>query len=174
MTANTAATRKAKGSRLEHKVSERYRHYKVDETARRMPMSGAMTHFKGDIYKRYDYEWVDECKNHEKINLGKFWDQTTAQSPMRTPVLHVSANFRPIITLIRQEDFESLVEDDMKRFDIIDICDKKRFAFWDYASKCHDLMPRATVIYCTIKHQGLVIMTCDTYMTLRKENLNLY
>lgn len=173
MVAKTAKTRKAKGTRLENQIAALYRSHKVDETARRMPLSGAMSHFKSDIYKRFDYEWVDECKNHETINLRKFWDQTTIQAPMKTPVLHISSNFRPIISIIRQSDFEWLVKEDERRYEIIDICEKKRWNFWEYASKCIDMKPRATVVYFTVPDDSLVAMTADTYFTLRVENLDL-
>lgn len=173
MTANTAATRKAKGTRAEKKVAERYRYHKVDETAQRQPMSGAMAHFKGDINKRNDWGWVDEVKCHETVNLGKFWEQTVEQCSggMRTPVLHVTANYRPIITLIREEDFTGLVGDDLRRFDRVDISHLKRFNFWDHAANCHDPVPRAMVYICQVRGENLVMMTIDTYMVLRKENL---
>jgi hypothetical protein len=170
MVAKTAKSKKAKGTRLENQVAEHYRRYKIDETARRMPLSGAMSHFKSDIYKRFDYEWVDECKAHETVNIRRFWDQTTIQAPMKTPVLHVSANYRPIVTVIRQSDFEYLVKDDERRYEIIDICDKKRWNFWDYCGKCIDMKPRATVVYFTVQDDSLVAMTIDTYMLLRTEN----
>lgn len=170
MVAKTAATKKAKGTRLENKVAGLYRQYKIDETARRMPMSGAISHFKSDVFKRYDYMWSDECKCHETINLRKFWEQSAFQAPMKTPVLHISANFRPIITVIRQSDFEALIGDDERRYEIIDISSKKRWTFWDYAKLCVDLSPRATVVYCAVPDESLVLMTVDTYMTLRKEN----
>ena len=110
-----------------------------------MPLSGAMAHFKGDIHKRNDWEWVDEVKNHETIKLGEFWDQAVAQTSggLRTPVLHISSNYRPIITVIRR----------------------------DQAQYCHDPVPRGMVVYCKVRGEDLVLMTIDTYMTLRKENL---
>ena len=173
MTANTAATRKAKGSRAEKKVAERYRHYKVDETAQRMPLSGAMSHFKGDIHKRNDYDWVDEVKNHETVKLGEFWQQAVEQTSggLRTPVLHVTGNWRPIVTVIRKEDFDALAGEDTRRFDKLDITHLKRFSFWEYAKDCHDPVPRAMVIHCRVRGEDLTLMTIDTYMTLRKENL---
>lgn len=167
--AKANSSKKAKGVRLENKVAERYRHFEVDETARRMPLSGAMSHFKSDIYKRYDVEWVDEVKNHETVRLSKFWEQAAFQANMRNPVLHVSANFRPIITAIREADFEYLTDDKMDRFHIVNIMEKKRWAFWDYAKQCTDLKVQATVVYCTVPDEALVLMTIDTYMILRKE-----
>lgn len=171
MVARTAKSKKSKGTKLEKKVAELYRRYKIDETARRMPMSGAMAHFKSDIYKRFDVDWVDECKCHENITLGAFWRQAEAQAGLRCPVLHISSNFRPIVTVLRQSDFEYLLEDD-RRYEVIDICNKKRWNFWEYASKCVDLSPRATVIYCTVNKEGLTIMTDETYFKLRKERLS--
>ena len=173
MTARTAATRKAKGRKLEKQVAERYRYHKVDETAQPMPLSGAMAQFKGDIHKRNDWEWVDEVKNHETIKLGEFWDQAVAQTSggLRTPVLHISSNYRPIIPVIRSSDFEGLAGEDRRRFDKIDITHLKRFTFWDQAQYCHDPVPRGMVVYCKVRGEDLVLMTIDTYMTLRKENL---
>lgn len=172
MVAKTAKTKKAKGSKAEHRVAERYRHWKVDETARRMPMSGAMAHFKSDIYKRFDMEWIDEVKCHETVRLGLFWKQTTIQAGLRAPVLHVTANYRPIITIIRENDFDAICGDDTRRFDRIDITRKKRFSFWDYASQCHDLVPRATVVDAVIGDDAVVMMTIDCYMQLRKEAMD--
>lgn len=172
MVAKTAASKKAKGKKAEKKVAERYRYHKIDETARPMPLSGAMTHFKGDIHKRFDYAYIDEVKCHETIKLGEFWDQAVAQTSggLRTPVLHVSSNYRPIITVIRASDFEGLVGDDTRRFDKVDISHLKRFAFWDYAKDCRDPVPRAMVIQCKVRGEDLVMMTIDTYCVLRKEN----
>lgn len=172
-TAKTAATRKAKGTRAEKKVAERYRHYKVDETAQRMPMSGAMAHFKGDIHKRNDYDWVDEVKNHETVKLGEFWTQAVEQTSggLRTPVLHVTGNYRPIITVLRASDFEGIAGSDPRRVGKVDISHLKRFAFWDYAKDCLDPSPRCFVVYCRVRGEDLVLMTLDTYLTLRKENL---
>jgi len=171
MTAHTARTKKAKGTRLEVKVAERYRHYEIDDTARRMPLSGAMSHFKSDIYKRFDVNWVDECKAHETINLRRFWDQTAAQAGLRSPVLHISANYRPIITVITESDFEALVNEDMRRFVTVDITSKKRWNFWEYAALCTDFVPTATIVYCAVPDESLVLMTVDVYCKLRKENL---
>ena len=170
MTAKTAKTKKAKGSRLEHKVAEKYRRFKIDETARRMPLSGAMSHFKGDIYKRYDFRYVDECKNHETVRLSTFWQQTIDQCGMGVPVLHVSGNYRPIVTIMREADFDELT--DGERFEIIDITAKKRFNFWDYASKCTNFDPFATVVYVATSDEALVIMDLDVYCKLRQESEN--
>jgi hypothetical protein len=109
MTANTPASRKAKGNRAERKVAEAYRHYDIDPKATRMPMSGAMTHFKGDIWKPDDYAYVDEVKNQEKINFWKWWEQAESQaSSGRVPLLHVTSNNRPILTVMKLETYMDL------------------------------------------------------------------
>lgn len=104
-----AKSAKAKGKRLEQHVAAAYRHYDIDESARPMPMSGAMSHFKGDIFKREDYQYIDECKNQERVSLWKWWEQAKSQAQgFRTPVLHISANFRPILTVIELETYMNL------------------------------------------------------------------
>lgn len=165
--AKTSKTRKEKGRRLERKVAAAYREYKIDDTARPMPMSGAISHFKGDIYKRFDFDWIDECKNHETVRLSTFWEQTVSQGALRTPVLHVSGNHRPIVTLIRESDFDGLVDSDTCT--IIDITDKKRFQFWEYAAQCTDAQILPVVVYLVTCDEALVMMDINVYMRLRKE-----
>lgn len=108
MAANTPASKKSKGSRAERKVAELYRRYDIDPKATRMPMSGAMSHFKGDIWKPNDYQYCDEVKNQEKVKLWEWWNQTCEQAPSRTPVLHITGNNRPILTVLRIEDYMDL------------------------------------------------------------------
>jgi hypothetical protein len=109
MVANTTASKKAKGTRLEQQVAAMYRHYDIDPRATRMPMSGAMSHFKGDIWKPNDYEYLDECKNTEKVKLWEFWEQATGQTDApRIPILHISGNYRPILTVMSAETYFNL------------------------------------------------------------------
>ena len=104
--ANTHASKKAKGSRLERDIASAYRSSGLFPKAQRMPMSGAMQFHKGDIFKGESDEWVDECKNQEKIQLWKFWQQAVDQcSGLEKPVLHLSGNYRPILTVIKFEDY---------------------------------------------------------------------
>lgn len=107
--AKTPASRKSKGNRLERKVAEFYRHYDIDPKATRMPMSGAMSHFKGDIWKPDDYYYLDECKNSERVKLWEWWGQATEQADgVRIPLLHISANNRPVLTVMRAETYFDL------------------------------------------------------------------
>lgn len=106
MVANTPASRKQKGNRLERDIASAYRSSGLFPKAQRMPMSGAMAFHKGDIFKGELDEYVEECKNQEKVRLWEFWEQTRQQcGPYDKPVLHISGNYRPILTVIRFEDF---------------------------------------------------------------------
>lgn len=105
-TANTPQTRRAKGNRAERKVAEAYRRYGIDPKATRMPMSGAMTHFKGDIWKPNDYQYVDEVKCQETVKFWKWWQQAEEQASVgRIPVLHITANNRPILTVLDMDTY---------------------------------------------------------------------
>ena len=104
-----ARSAKAKGNRLEQAIAKAYRYYKIDETAKRMPTSGAMAHFKSDIFKQFDYQWRDECKNQERVQFWSWWEQASNQASVgEHPVLHISANHRPIVTCLRMEDYMTL------------------------------------------------------------------
>lgn len=105
----SAKGRKEKGSRAERKVAEAYRHYGIDPKATRMPMSGAMAWHKGDINKPNDYQYVDEVKAQEAIKFWPFWEQAVSQATNgRTPVLHITSNNRPILTVISLETYMDL------------------------------------------------------------------
>lgn len=105
----SAKGRKEKGNRAERKVAEAYRHYDIDKQATRMPMSGAMAWHKGDINKPNDYQYVDEVKCQETVKFWKFWEQATDQATNgRTPVLHITANNRPILTVVALETYMNL------------------------------------------------------------------
>ena len=75
MTANTPASKKQKGTRLEKEVAKRMnevlREYGVN--AKRMPMSGAIEGFKSDIFINLPVSI--ECKNSEKWNVPEYWEQ---------------------------------------------------------------------------------------------------
>jgi len=119
--AKTPQSKKQKGNRLEREIAGMYRHYDIDPKATRMPMSGAMTHFKGDIWKPNDYAYVDECKNQEKVSLWAWWNQATSQaSGAQTPLLHISGNYRPILTVMKVETYFDLRREILDLQTIID------------------------------------------------------
>lgn len=74
-----------------------------------MPMSGAMQFHKGDIFKGELDEWVEECKNQERVQLWSWWDQAVSQvTGLEKPVLHISGNYRPTLSVVRFEDLLDL------------------------------------------------------------------
>jgi len=92
---------------LENKIAQMYR--EIDIEAKRMPLSGADSMLKGDIYKRVYDGWVDECKNQEKVKLWEWWEQAESQcSHNQKPVLFISGNHRPILAVMRAEDYFQL------------------------------------------------------------------
>ena len=96
----------AKGRKLENKIASLFRS-KFKTQAIRTPGSGSGKH-KGDVYNRY---FSVECKNHEKISLYKFWDQTISQKMFhKPPVLFVKSNHRPILAVMDVSDWLDLVK----------------------------------------------------------------
>lgn len=102
----TAAGRRQKGKRFEREIAAQYRSTGLDETAQPMPMSGAMEFHKGDILKKHDNEYVDECKNAETVKLWLWWAQTAIQARgLQKPVLHVKRNLSESLSIIRTSDY---------------------------------------------------------------------
>lgn len=109
MPAKTPRSKKEKGNRAERKVAEAYRRYDIDPKATRMPMSGAMAWHKGDIWKPNDYKYVDEVKCQETVKFWAWWSQAQSQANMgQVPVLHITGNNRPILTVMDLEDYMDL------------------------------------------------------------------
>lgn len=163
-----ARSARAKGSRLEKRVAEEYRSIGID--ARRMPLSGAITHMKGDIWKATYDGWIDECKNAETVKLKEWWQQALRQRGKAEPVLHISANYRPVITVISSEKYYQLMqelEDTGQRFqhDILKIS-KKRFNLWNEWSE-----HLASVEYgdpiLHIETLDLTVMSLEHYIEIR-------
>jgi hypothetical protein len=106
MTANTPASKKQKGTRLEKEVAKRInevlREYGVQ--AKRMPMSGAIEGFKSDIFINLPVSI--ECKNSEKWNVPEYWDQASSQAGLgKMPILVMSRNYcNEPLAVIRFED----------------------------------------------------------------------
>jgi len=101
---------KIKGNSLEAKVAQFYQR-KLDKDARRMPCSGALDNNKGDILKRIWDGWSDECKSREKIAIYEWWEQTVRQAPNQRPVLFIKANNKPILAIVRIEDYFDMREE---------------------------------------------------------------
>jgi hypothetical protein len=101
---------KQKGNRLEYQVAQFYQR-KLDKDARRMPTSGALSNFKSDILKRIYDGWSDECKSRAKIAVYDWWEKTVRQSGSAKPVLHIKANNKEILTIIRASDYFDMREE---------------------------------------------------------------
>ena len=100
---------KQKGRRFEAEIAALYRHHHIDDSAQPMPMSGAMSFHKGDLLKKNDHEFVDECKNQEKVSLWECWSQAKAQAKgLQKPVLHIRRNHTPPITIMDTDDWFQL------------------------------------------------------------------
>lgn len=73
-----------------------------------MVLSGAAFGFETDI--RTTLPFAFECKNQEKVKLWEFWEQAErGRKAFKPPVLVVSGNFRPILTILKAEDFLNIL-----------------------------------------------------------------
>jgi hypothetical protein len=103
------AGRRQKGGRLERKVAELLRQSGLDVKAKRSFQSGAQWAWKSDIYT--DLEFALECKNQEKVKIWDFWEQAESQrKPFKDPVLMITSNYRPILAVMKIEDWINLVK----------------------------------------------------------------
>jgi hypothetical protein len=98
--------RRQKGKSFERFIASQYRHYHIDDTAQAMPMSGAMEFHKGDILKKRDTMYVDECKNAETVKLHEWWRQAQAQAfGLQIPILHIKRNYTPPLTVMDTDTY---------------------------------------------------------------------
>ena len=92
-------SKKAKGKRLEKRVSQLIREKGLDDKARPMIGSGAFDNYKGDIYSP-SINLTFEVKNQETVKLWEYWEQAKDQEQAYKPAcLIVSGNFRPILAV---------------------------------------------------------------------------
>lgn len=102
---------KQKGNRLESEIAKYYQN-KIDKYAKRMPTSGAIEGFKGDILKRFRDGWSDECKSRANIAIYDWWKQAVDQAgEYDKPVLHIKADHKEILTIIRVKDYFDMREE---------------------------------------------------------------
>ncbi len=106
MTANTSASKKAKGTRLEKYIAERMNKVlgEYGVRAKRMPLSGAIEGFKSDIFVNLPVSL--EAKNQETWKVPEWWDQATSQAGLgKMPILIMSRNYcNDPLAVIRFED----------------------------------------------------------------------
>lgn len=163
-----ARSAKAKGSKLERKVAEEYRRIGIE--AKRMPLSGAFSHLKADVFKPVADGYHDECKNQETVNLKDWWAQTTRYCGTNEPVLHISANYRPVITAMWSRSFENILKelrDSGQNFmHKIRVVDNQRFNLWNEWDIVRNEDGLGDPLLLIKKHK-LTIMELEHYMEIR-------
>jgi hypothetical protein len=117
MVAKTSASKKAKGRLLETQVAKRF-HEKLGVEARRMPMSGAITGFKGDIYLP-GLPLSVECKRQEKVQIWKAFQQACDQCGLgKTPVLIIDRNYnKDALAVLKFEDLLDILKVYMEQYE---------------------------------------------------------
>lgn len=162
-----------KGRRLENQVAKEYRKIGVD--AKRMPRSGAFSHFKSDISKRYNDGWHDECKNQETLKLREWYNQAKSTCGSKKPLLHVSSNFRPILTIMSAEhwaDFCLELEHSGQPFLHDDwVVDKSKVNLWDEHDKARENQ-KYGALAIHLNHLGLVAVEIWHFMEMYECLLN--
>lgn len=100
----------AKGKRLEAKIAKRIRQKGLDKDAKRMPRSGAMAHLPEDVLTKLPIHI--EAKNRERVQLWKWWEETTSRTFIgNDPVLVISGNHRPILAVVELDYLLDLLKD---------------------------------------------------------------
>lgn len=167
--AKTYKSRKAKGNRLETKIANEYR--KIGIEARRMPMSGAITHMKADIFKPIHDGWHDEVKNQETVKLREWWNQTTSTCGKNIPVLHISANYRPIITVVSSDQWYQLLQElkdaGSGYLHHIRKITKKRYSLWDEWNLTKDETEYGDPVL-HLENMDLTVISLEHYMEIRQ------
>lgn len=179
MTANTPATKKAKGSAYERRVAKMYKKYGLFPNAKRMPGSGAFEGLKGDIlkldennYPVYD-TFNDECKCQEQVRLAQFWKQTVAQQGKAYPVLHITSNHRPSYSIVRHEDFEDIIweKSDQEQDWPHEMYLFEGRSFWDATEILTEhivtIKPGVPVVLMPKEYDNLLLMATEQYMDFR-------
>lgn len=164
-----ARSAKAKGSRLERKVAEEYR--KIGIEAKRMPLSGAFSHLKSDIFKPVPDGWHDECKMQETVKLRDWWNQTTSTCGRSIPVLHISANYRPVITVMSSDQWYQLLQE-LKDIGSgymhhIRKIDKKRYNLWDEWNQTYNETEYGDPVL-HLENLDLTVISLSHYMEIRE------
>lgn len=109
--ANTAKSKKAKGTRLEKQVAKTIEEVlgEYGITATRTPMSGAIDRFKSDIFTNLPVGI--ECKNQEKLNFREAWRQAKSDASSKIPIVLTSRNNdKEIITIMDFNDLLTLMD----------------------------------------------------------------
>lgn len=110
MVAKTFRSKKAKGTKLEHKVAALIRESGLDKDAKRMIGSGAFAGWKTDIFTALPFSF--EVKNQETAKPWEWFRQAEdASSLSKPPIVVFSGNNRPILSLLKFEIFLDLLKE---------------------------------------------------------------
>ena len=108
--AKTPKSKKAKGMRFERECAKRIEEV-LGVSAKRTPLSGAITDWKGDI-TTYSLPVSWECKNQERLNFRDAFRQAVSQaSGSQMPVLLTSRNNdKQVLAVLNFEDLLLLMD----------------------------------------------------------------
>lgn len=111
--ANTVASRKAKGRALQNKVRdiilEKYQNLEEDDV-RSAPMGVNGTDIQLSPKAKKMFPYSVECKNTEKLNIYKAWEQATSNVDKNTkPLLVIKKNRKKPLVVLDLEDFINLI-----------------------------------------------------------------
>lgn len=101
---------KRKGKTFELKIAKILRSSGLDKQAKRSFQSGANWSWKSDIYTSLDFSI--ECKKQEQVHIWDWMDQAeTQRKAYKPPVLMMTSNNRPILAVMKIEDWINLVKE---------------------------------------------------------------
>ena len=101
---------KAKGRRLQQKVATTLRDFFswAESDARSLPMGAQGPDIWLSSVAQKDFPFVIECKNVEKLNVWKAWEQAKTHSELAPqgirPLVAFSKNNEEVLVIVRLED----------------------------------------------------------------------
>ena len=109
-------TKKAKGRRLQKRVVElilKYFPELSEDDVRSVPSSVPGSDIQLSAYAKQLIPFSIECKNQERINLYKFWEQAKVNGMKERlePLLVVKSNFREELAVLRLEYLIKLISE---------------------------------------------------------------
>lgn len=109
MTANTPATRRAKGKKFETQIAKDLRSSGLDKSARRMPCSGALADLKADIMTSLPIHI--EAKRQESWNVDNFYRQANdGKKQHEMPVVVMKKSHEEAMAMLSWRDFIYLMQ----------------------------------------------------------------